>query len=121
MAGKTINYTEYNKETFINPYNFVPIDFGKDVRKNIDELDMNRVMGSVTCKIIAKTPIAILDTERSHAEKVEEVAKGKKKQFLHMHYPFMKNGNGDYIINGSSIRAQCLRDNDGFLFFYHVC
>lgn len=105
MAGKKINYTEYNKETFINPYNFVPIDFGKDTKKHIDELDSNRVMGSITCKIITKTPIAIPDTECLAVEKVEELAKGKKKQFLHMHYPFMKNGNGDYIINSSSIRG----------------
>lgn len=101
MAGKKVNYTVYDKETFVNPYNFVPIDFGKNSRKNIEELDDNRITGVISCKIITKTPIAIPDTERSYAEKV----KGKKKEFMHMHYPFMKNGNGEYIINGSSIRG----------------
>ena len=105
MARKTVKYTEYNKETFVNPYNFVPIDFGKQSRKSIDELDSNRITGVISCKIKTKTPIAIPDMERAYAEKIEEIVKGRKKQFLHMHYPFMKNGNGDYIINGSSIRG----------------
>ena len=97
--GKKVTYTEYKNKLFVNPYNFVPVDFGADVNKDITasndgEAKEERITGFIQCHIKAKTPIAILDTEESTVDANS-----------HMSYPFMKNGNGDYIIPGSAVRG----------------
>lgn len=87
---------------FINPYNFVPVDFSKNTKtNNVEEKKSDRKTGVIKCSIYTKTPIAILDTSEKN---MLEIKKGKTR-ILHPEYPFMKNENGAYMIPGSTIRG----------------
>lgn len=87
-------YTKNTTESFINPYNFVPVDYSKKSTNSLGS-DEERMTGVITCSLYTKTPIAILD-----AVKYEEKENG------HRIYPFMKDAKGEnYIIPGSSVRG----------------
>lgn len=99
-------YTE-SETTFINPYNFVPINYKKTPTEDI-EASKNRkelITGVIKCSIQTKTPIAILDTALKIPERIEKKQKDKIKIIEHYKYPFMKDQNGAYMIPAASIRG----------------
>ena len=87
---------------FINPYNFVPVDFAKDTKtNNVEELKEGLKTGVIKCSIHTKTPIAILDTENKKSIKV----KTEKGVIDHTVYPFLRDYTGAYMIPGSTLRG----------------
>ena len=82
-------------ETFVNPYNFIPLG-GEVVRsKPID----GELTGKIRCSLIVKTPLAIPDTTRKTEDKAVRE---------HFRYPFYYIGTDAdprHIIPGSSIRG----------------
>lgn len=87
--------TNYRKgsQQFINPYNFVSVDWEQSNKKDIGETHGN-ITGVMNCRIYTKTPIAIPDT----ASVNEDAAH-------HKTYTFMRNTDGKMMIPGSSLRG----------------
>lgn len=83
-------------ETFVNPYNFVAVDWENKETQNCENIrtDGNLITGYMDCSILAKSPVAIPDAERKSLEKEE-----------HVTYPFLRDPQGRYMIPGSSIRG----------------
>ena len=95
-------YQEYTgrNATFINPYNFVPVNLKNDSydaekRKNAEEIK-GSLSGVLKCKLVTRTPIAIPDT-------TEVRLMGKNKN--HKGYYFMRTPEGKPMIPGSSLRG----------------
>lgn len=93
--GKDFSYAEMNKElAFVNPYNFVNVDFSKKATQDIAKLKNKECLtGSIRCKLIARTPLAIPDTEKEQPKNRHKV------------YEFMKDPDGNHFIPASSIRG----------------
>lgn len=89
------------KETFVNPYNFVPVRF--DQRAESDETD-EMMTGYFDCKIVAKTPLAIIDSESVWNTKETIRDNGKTKVVDHPHYKFFRVDDNP-AIPASSIRG----------------
>ena len=85
-------YTLDENEVFINPYNFINVDFKKTQRTDISNEDNKKLTGVLECSLYPKTPFCIPDNQES----VEN--KGHKK------YPFFRYGD-ELIISGSSLRG----------------
>ncbi len=91
-----MGYSINNNHKFINPYNFVGVNWEKTERKSISESKGN-LTGVITCRIITKTPLAIPDEEVSGKE--------------HKCYSFMRtpenpqNHEKQFMIPGSSLRG----------------
>ena len=77
---------------FINPYNFISVDWNQTERKNIKDIK-GRLSGRISCQITTKSPLAIpgdiIDCDENN----------------HKTYDFMKTPSGEYMIPGSSIRG----------------
>lgn len=96
--GIKCSYSTMNTDiSFVNPYNFVDIDFSKnatdDINKIKDTRPEERLTGKIHCIITAKTPIAVPDTEKEQPENA------------HKRYDFMAYPDGRYFIPASSIRG----------------
>lgn len=82
-------------ETFVNPYNFIPL--GEEVVRS-EPVD-GELTGRIRCSLIVITPLAIPDTTRRTEDKsVKE----------HFHYPFYYAGTDAeprHMIPGSSLRG----------------
>lgn len=89
-------YSKYNEEKFVNPYSFVRLPKKERTQIENQAEDKKVYSGKLKCKIITKTPLAILD--------IEKMQKNKEK---HSYYPFYSI-NEEYVIPASSIRG-CLR------------
>ena len=70
---------------FINPYNFVEIDFGKGPERGETPCYQNGKSGVLRCRLITKSPIAIPDTNDDNY--------------------FMRDKSGRALIPASSIRG----------------
>ena len=79
--------------TFVNPYNFVNVDWEKTDREDIQNT-VGNLSGVINCKLYAVTPVSLPDTEQ-----VKEDAK------KHKTYPFMRTPDGKLMIPGSSLRG----------------
>lgn len=89
---------EYNpsKEKFVNPYTFVPVDFGKKEAKDINAVVSEApelLTGMMKCTIYAKTPLAIPDISSENVEND------------HPSYRFESTPDGQYMIPASSLRG----------------
>jgi len=97
---------EYCRDTsklFVNPYNFVPVEYNRISRENgISATEEELLTGRLKCRMLCKTPIAIPDTDPERIIIEEFTKKGEK--IKHPHYSFMKI-DGVPIIPGSSIRG----------------
>ena len=93
--GIDCTYTEMSLETsFVNPYNFVDIDYSVKATDDINKIKgEERFTGVMHCIMTAKTPIAIPDTEE------------KQPDNAHKEYKFMTYPNGKHFIPASSIRG----------------
>lgn len=96
--GIKCSYSTMNEEiSFVNPYNFVDIDFSKkatdDINKIKEKKPEERLTGKIHCIIKAKTPIAVPDTEKEQPENA------------HKTYDFMAYPDGRHFIPASSIRG----------------
>ena len=84
---------------FLNPYNFIDINLNNsgqktDAADNADNTGGN-LTGVLKCKLKTKTKLFIPESEPINPSPNED----------HKKYPFMTNGNGEYIIPGSSLRG----------------
>ena len=89
------NY-KLSEEKFVNPYTFVPVNFGKKPTEDINTVVENaseRLTGVLNCFMYAKTPIAVPDIS-SVTEENE-----------HSSYRFESTPDGQYMISGSSLRG----------------
>ncbi len=86
------NYKATNT-TFINPYNFIPVDYKKKTA-NLMSSDEEKITGVINCSLFTKGPIAVLDTEHAKEDEKE-----------HKSYSFLKSVDGNYMIPASSIRG----------------
>lgn len=84
------NYKRGNN-SFINPYNFISVDWNKTDRESIED-KKGTLSGVINCKLTTVSPIAIPDELKNNS-------KG------HKTYEFMKNPSGEYMIPGSSLRG----------------
>ena len=84
------NYVMSKDKMFINPYNFVPVRFDETPR---EEAKKGALSGVITCKLQARTPLAILDTEKPQPD-------GE-----HKTYDFFKDVEGRPAIPAASIRG----------------
>lgn len=83
------------KETFINPYNFVSVNWERKETKGCESIkeEGHLLTGVMNCTIYTKTPLSIPDIERMTLE-------GE-----HKRYPFMRNPQDEPMIPGSSLRG----------------
>lgn len=88
-----MGYKVVENKCFVNPYNFIGVDYKNTERKHIEN-STGELSGFMICRLIAKTPIAIPDTFL-----------GEKKENDHMEYPFMRDPQGKWMIPGSSLRG----------------
>ena len=88
-----IQYKDSN-EKFINPYNFVGVNWSKNNVKK-EALETGNLSGELKCKLITRTPLAIPDTN-------EGVTEDDKN---HRSYKFMSDASGKPFIPGSSLRG----------------
>ena len=88
-------YDKLSKDiSFVNPYNFVNVDFSQKAVADIEEIkEKERLTGVIHCTITSKTPIAIPDTEKEQPKNE------------HKEYEFMKDPYGRHFIPASSIRG----------------
>lgn len=95
---------EGKNQYFINPYNFIPVDFNtkkpEDIEnlkkpEDIENLEKTRYTGVLDCSLFTKTPIAIPDT----------ACPAGKKGAAHKEYNFMRTGEGKPMIPASSLRG----------------
>lgn len=84
-----------SNELFINPYNFVPVDFKRTPRGKIEKSQENLLTGYLECMIKCRTPLAIPDVARKEPTDI----KG------HFKYPFFTIDGTNPIIPGSAIRG----------------
>lgn len=80
----------------MNPYTFVPVDFGKIETKDINAVVSEApelLTGMMKCTIYAKTPLAIPDISSENIENE------------HSSYRFESTPDGQYIIPASSLRG----------------
>ena len=86
-------YDKLSKDiSFVNPYNFVNVDFSQKAVADIEEIkEKERLTGVIHCTITSKTPIAIPDTEKEQPKNE------------HKEYEFMKDPYGRHFIPVSSI------------------
>lgn len=82
-------------ELFINPYNFVPVDFKKTPREKIEKSQENLLTGYLDCVIKCRTPLAIPDVARKEPTDIDG----------HFKYPFFTIDGTNPIIPGSTIRG----------------
>ena len=75
-------------QTFINPYNFVGVNWERTAREEVSKGDLT---GVLHCELRAKTPLAIPEFI--------------KKENDHSYYGFMRDAEGKIMIPGSSIRG----------------
>ena len=89
------NYSMYTGPNayFINPYNFITVDFDKEPEKISVKEGFKGHSGVLHCELQTKTPLLIPDME-----KVPNTSKHRK-------LPFMCNPNGVPMIPGSAIRG----------------
>lgn len=92
------DYIDERNKPFVNPYNFVPVDFRKkgervDVTQKRDAL----LTGYLDCRLKCRTPLAIPDTQNRKEDPA--VKKG------HYKYPFYMAGGTVPVIPGSAIRG----------------
>ena len=101
--SKKINYTESDKK-FVNPYNFIPIDFKSKSKGNLDSAE--RISGYLECILETKSPIAIPDIETKKEEIIKRYNNKTKKEEEEKHPIYEPTKvNGEYTILGSSIRG----------------
>lgn len=86
-----------SKEQFINPYNFVPVNFGSKSRSDATKQSGELLTGYLDCELVCKTHMAIPDVANGIPE---PVGKGS-----HYSYPFMGMAQGTPRIPGSSLRG----------------
>lgn len=89
-------YIQSTREKFVNPYTFVPVDFGKKETKDINAVVSEApelLTGMMKCTIYAKTPLAIPDISSENIENE------------HSSYSFESTPDGQYIIPASSLRG----------------
>lgn len=96
--GIKCSYSTMNTDiSFVNPYNFVDIDFAQkatdDINKIKETKPEERLTGKIHCIMTAKTPIAVPDTEKEQPENA------------HKTYDFMAYPDGRHFIPASSIRG----------------
>ena len=85
----------YKQSTnFINPYNFVSVDWKDTKRDNITDT-LGDMTGVITCKLYTKTAIAIPDTASFH----------KDPENNHKSYEFMRRPDGQLMIPAGSLRG----------------
>ena len=96
------DYREYrgNNAAFINPYNFVSVNlknksYDSEKRKNAEE-NGGKLSGVLTCRVTARTPLAVPDTAEVHLMGLNMKHKG---------YHFMRTPDGKPMIPGSSLRG----------------
>ncbi len=87
-----VNY-KGNNNCFINPYNFISVDFDKEPARENTETRKGKHSGEIHCRLITKTPICIPDVAGSDLSKD------------HKEFNFMRNADGIPMIPGSSIRG----------------
>lgn len=81
--------------TFVNPYNFIPINIDTDSTKEFEDSKEGLLSGRIDCSIYTKTPVIVPDISEG---KEDSECKG------HMKYGFYSIDN-KYAIPGSSIRG----------------
>ena len=89
-------YIQSTREKFVNPYTFVPVDFGKKETKDINAVVSEAselLTGMMKCTIYAKTPLAIPDISSENIENE------------HSSYSFESTPDGQYMIPASSLRG----------------
>ena len=84
-------YTLMEDEKFINPYNFISINFNSKKTTNINKEENEKLKGELECAIYPKTAICVPDNPINKEEK-------------HKKYPFF-NYDGVPAIPGSSLRG----------------
>lgn len=89
-----VQYDLVKEESFINPFNFVSVDFSESSREKTSEQSDDLLTGVINCTLTTVTPLAIPD-----------VANIKNKSDEHKQYECMKDINGNPFIPGSSIRG----------------
>lgn len=80
----------------MNPYTFIPVDFGKKEVKDINVAvgEVSELLtGTMKCTIYAKTPLAIPDISSENIENE------------HPNYRFESTPDGQYMIPASSLRG----------------
>ncbi len=104
MARENYNNLNSEKGKFINPYNFVPVDFAGEPERHAisDSNEKELKTGYLECELIAKSPLCIPDTDKVEIVKIKN-EKGKEEE--HNRYPFMRDPEGNPMIPGSSIRG----------------
>ena len=86
-----------SRETFVNPYTFVPVNFHRKQTEDIEEAVKNAtelLTGVLKCTIYAKTPLAFPDIS------------AESEKDGHKSYPFMSMPDGAYGIQASSLRGE---------------
>ncbi|MBR5315365.1 MAG: TIGR03986 family CRISPR-associated RAMP protein, partial [Firmicutes bacterium] len=94
-----------SKETFINPYSFVEVDFAEPVERETIERaweEENRLTGAISCSIYTKTPMVILDTATKEKKEYKDKFGNSK---WHPVYHTLTTPDGTYMIPGASIRG----------------
>ena len=89
-------YYNPSREKFVNPYTFIPVDFGKKEVKDINVAvgEVSELLtGTMKCTIYAKTPLAIPDISSENIENE------------HPNYRFESTPDGQYMIPASSLRG----------------
>ena len=79
---------------FINPYNFVSVDW-EDTKRDSITATLGDMTGVITCKLYTKTPIAIPDTASFHEDPENK----------HKSYGFMRSPDGQLMIPAGSLRG----------------
>lgn len=95
MAVSFKKYEGKNKY-FVNPYNFVPVNFEREPAREEAAAATGSHTGVLECEVITKTPVAIPDTANLHKSKVNS---------NHKEYDFMRTSAGQLMIPGSSLRG----------------
>ena len=85
-------YVRSTNVKFVNPYNFISV--GQENNRRTEESDQKYLTGKLSCKLYAKTPLAILDTSKKCVDEKNN----------HPSYPFLTI-NEIPVIPGSSIRG----------------
>lgn len=92
-GGKKVTYHFKENQFFINPYNFVPVDFKRKKTSDIKEIKKEEThTGVLECSLITKSPLAIPDTYSVEGDE-------------HKEYDFMRNYENKPMIPASSLRG----------------
>ena len=88
---------DFNKnKVFVNPYNFIDVDWNNTARADVKENEGN-LTGVIKCKLTSVSPLAI------PGDIIKRIPLGDDE--YHYEYEFMKSPAGKYMIPGSSIRG----------------